>query len=267
VTLTRKILIALGALVFSGVLTLVVGAIFLTGTQATSFHAIVEPKGAVVLCIVNGEILFPDRCAGTGRLSIVQPIEEGEVTLRTAFGTVSLENEAPQNPACALSRAKWEPRTERTTPSRRRISKSSGANVLAQLQRLKYPGVEALMPGDVAAWTLDLDGDGHDEIFYDASNVLRVGELNQKTGNPYPYFVQGGVLGKQSFGTFINDHGTYIGGTDAIDQVSLKGIVPIAASTGEIALLVSPGRMSGDQMLIRFNSGIQQIHSFEFRCN
>ena len=38
--------------------------------QQSDFHAIVEPDGKVVLCLTKGELLFADKCAGTGRLTL-----------------------------------------------------------------------------------------------------------------------------------------------------------------------------------------------------
>ena len=66
-----------------------------------------EQNGCVVLCLREGEILFSDRCAGSGRLNIVQPIAEGRVVWKTVRGSIALENET-SNPDCALSRARWD---------------------------------------------------------------------------------------------------------------------------------------------------------------
>jgi len=80
-----------------------------TRVDAAEFYAVVEHDGTVALCLSKGAILFADRCEGSGRLSIVQPIKEGTVVWQSASGTVSLENETP-NAECALSRAKWDPK-------------------------------------------------------------------------------------------------------------------------------------------------------------
>jgi hypothetical protein len=69
--------------------------------------------------------------------------------------------------------------------------------------------------------------------------------------------------------TFYFEQGEYTGGTDAIGQVMLKGVVPIALETGEIALLVLNGNGSdGMQDLIRFRGGIvQRIQTIQRRCD
>jgi hypothetical protein len=104
-----------------------------SNAQQVELHAIVQPSGAVVLCILRGEILFADRCEGTGRLTIVQPAEEGPVVWRVATGTVTMENDAPQNPDCAVSRAKWDPKSEQTVPAGKRIRKVEPVAVWAQI--------------------------------------------------------------------------------------------------------------------------------------
>ena len=80
--------------------------------QQSDFHAIVEADGKVVLCVVKGEMLFAIAAPGPAELTIVQPVKEGPVVWRFAIGTVTIENELP-NSDCALSRAKWNPSTER----------------------------------------------------------------------------------------------------------------------------------------------------------
>jgi hypothetical protein len=242
--------------------------------QEPDLHAIVERDGTVVLCISRDQILFADRCAGTGRLMIVQPIQEGMVTWRTAIGTIVIANDSPQNPDCALSRARWDPKDERGVSSAKRIRKVDPSTVLAQLNK-KFYGIEHLIESDFTAFALDLDNDGKDEIIFSASNVRRVGELNDKTGQAYPYAVIGGILSSRPSAypvfpaTFFWDQGTYIGGTDAIGDVVFKGVVPIAIETGDIALLVVNGPGSdGLQDLIRYRAGVvQRIQTIQRRCD
>jgi hypothetical protein len=238
--------------------------------QHADFHSIVEPNGSVVLCVVGGELLFADRCGGTGRLTIVQPIKEGPVTWRFATGTVALENES-QNPDCALSKAKWESRTERQVSSEKRIRLVDPAAVLAQIGTRRSDQVEMKMTEtDVTAFALDLDNDGKDEIIYVADNVPRISKLNERTRETYPYAISAGILmeGSPYPATFYSESGEYAGGTDAIGHVVLKGIVPIAAGTREIALLFTSHGMSGDQTLIRYRQGrVQLIQAIEFTCN
>jgi hypothetical protein len=66
-----------------------------TRANAAEFYSVVERDGTVALCLSKGSILFSDRCAGDGRLTIVEPIREGAVVWRSVAGTVSLENETP----------------------------------------------------------------------------------------------------------------------------------------------------------------------------
>ena len=63
--------------------------------QTADLSAVVTQKGDVVLCLLKGEILFSDRCSGSGRLTIVQPIKHGSIVWRYATGVVKLENESP----------------------------------------------------------------------------------------------------------------------------------------------------------------------------
>src|SRR5262245_53403733 len=93
--------------------------------NAAEFYAIVEPDGTVALCLAKGALLFPDRCAGRGRLTIVQPINEGPVVWRSATGTVTLD--PPQDPDCARSRAKWDRKTERVVATGQKITKADPA--------------------------------------------------------------------------------------------------------------------------------------------
>src|SRR5215468_1341438 len=103
----------------------IIYAWWVTGTPANAaeFYSVVERNAIVVLCLSKGSILFSDRCAGDGRLTIVEPIKEGAVVWRSATGTVSLENETP-NPQCALSHAKWDPKTEKVISTGRKITKA-----------------------------------------------------------------------------------------------------------------------------------------------
>ena len=165
-----------------------------TVTPAADFQAIVERNGAVVLCVSNGELVLPDRCTGTGRLSIVQPIAEGEIVWVSATGVVSMENKSPQNPDCALSRAKWDPTTERTSPAGRKIRAIPVAAVAQQLNKV-YPGEANLLPEDIsAAFALDLDNDGKEEIIYVADSTPRLAKLHEQTKQPYRSFVQSGIF-------------------------------------------------------------------------
>src|SRR5215470_18646519 len=100
--------------------------------NAAEFYSVVERNGTVVLCLSQGSILFSDRCAGDGRLTIVEPIKEGPVVWRSATGTVSLENETP-NTQCALSHAKWDPKTEKVVSTGRKITKADRADILKRL--------------------------------------------------------------------------------------------------------------------------------------
>ena len=286
-----KIVLALIAIVFAGIASYVVSATYFKPAaiqqtasierpapdqskalvQASGFHAIVEPNGAVVLCVSNGEILLPDRCTGTGRLLIVQPIREGEVVWVSATGAIAMENVSPQNPDCALSRAKWDASSERTTPTGRKLRKIPPEAVVQQLRRI-YADDADLMPMDVAVFGLDLDNDGREDIIYAADNVPRISKLNEQTEKPYRYFVQGGIFNgrlPEYPSTFLHETGEYLGGTDAILQVALKGIVPIAASSDVLAVLARTGTgLDGDQSLAWLGGGrLQRMASFEFRCN
>jgi hypothetical protein len=237
--------------------------------QPQGFYAIVERNGAVVLCVSNNEILFPDRCTGTGRLLIVQPIEEGEVAWVSATGVVAMENKSPQNPDCALSRAKWDPKAERKTSTGRELRKIQPAAVV---QKLNKSYQSDLVPSDVSSIGIDLDNDGREDIVYAADSVPRVAALNEKTGQAYPYFVQGGIFRGQTPDhpqPFFFDTGEYEGGTDAIGRVALKGIVPLSAAAGGFAILAEAGGgLDGDQHLVWLGGGrLQRFVSFEFRCH
>lgn len=237
--------------------------------QETGLHAIVERDGTVVLCLARSQILFADRCAGTGRLMIVQPMQEGAVVWRTVVGTIVIENESPQNPDCALSRAKWDPKAERIISSGKSIQAIDPSWVLGQIDK-KAPGIDLLEDGDFEAFALDLNNDGQDEIVFRASNVERVGKLNERTGAASRYVVMGGILPKSSPypHIFYFEQGTYIGGTDTIGDVVFRGVVPIAVETGEIALLAVTGTGSnGLQDLIRYRGVVQRVETIRRRCD
>ena len=244
--------------------------------QESDLYAIVERNGTVVLCLSKAQILFADRCAGTGQLMIVQPVQEGEVVWRTVTGTIVIENESPQNPDCALSRAKWDPNNERAISSGKRIRKVDPEGILTPLKRERFIKAE-LIEGDINAFAVDLDNDGKDEIIFSASNLERIARLNEKTGETYPYVVMGGIARPtprlpNSFNgfpsTFHFDQGEYDGGTDAIGLLVIKGVVPIAAESGDIALLVTSGNgFSGTQDLIRYRGVVQRIETIERRCD
>jgi hypothetical protein len=238
----------------------------MAAAQSGDFHAIVERDGTVVMCIVKSEHLFADRCEGNGRLSIVQPMEEGEIVWRTAVGAVAMQNDSPQNPACALARAKWDPTTERSVRTGKWIKQADRRSVVVTLRE---PNVTE---ADVTAFALDLDNDGREEIVFAVDTVPRIAELNEKTKKTYPYVVIGGVRtkGSQVSQRFSFEKGAYSGGTDAIGHVSFKGIVPIATSAGEmIAFLVrDTSPLEGKNALIRFRQGtIQRTDTIEFVCN
>jgi hypothetical protein len=239
-----------------------------TAVNAAEFYAFVERNGAVALCLTKGALLFADRCEGSGRLSIVQPIKEGTVVWRSAMGTVSLENGAP-NTQCALSHAKWDPKSEEVVSTGRKIAKIDRIDLLKRLQQYLIKEAE-VVEDDITAFTLDLDNDGKDETVFVASNLKRVAD-HYSDGKPVPYFVYAGVLAKSGqFPTlFYNDRGDYTGGTDAIGDVAIKGVVPIAPGTGELALLIKAGSgFSGTQTLIRYRFGVaQRIDTIEFTCN
>jgi hypothetical protein len=151
--------------------------------SAAEFYAIVERNGTVALCLSNGAILFPDRCAGNGRLTIVEPIKEGTVVWRSAIGTVSLENEAPNNPQCALGHAKWDSKAEKVVSTGRKITKTDRIVFLKRLNKSLPEGAQ-IIEDDVTAFALDLDDDGRQEIVFVASNLTRVadqwGETRQR---------------------------------------------------------------------------------------
>jgi hypothetical protein len=236
---------------------------------AKEFYSIVERDGTVALCLFKGAILFSDRCAGSGRLTIVQPVKEGTVVWRSAIGTVSLENNT-QNAECALSRAKWDPITEGVVSTGRKITKTDPSALLERLNKTVLKDAK-LVESDIAAFELDLDNDGKEETVFVASNLKRVSNDNSKDGKEYPYMTRAGILPRTSNYpvVFFGDQGVYSGGTDAIGDVVIKGVVPIAPGTGEIALLIKAGSgLDGAQTLVRYRNGlVQRIDTIEFVCN
>jgi hypothetical protein len=242
-----------------------------TPVGAAEFYAVVERSGSVALCLSKGALLFGDRCAGDGRLTIVEPIKEGAVVWRSAAGTVSLENET-QNSQCALSHAKWDPKAENVVSTGRKITKIDGATLLKRLSGSKLPEVAELVEGDdITAFMLDLDGDGKDETVFVASNFTRLDDVWQRKKETLHYAILGGILREDAtFPTlFYRESGDYNGGTDATGPITLKGVVSISPGTGEIALLIrGGGAFEGNQSLIRYrNSSLQKIDTIEYTCD
>lgn len=239
--------------------------------SAAEFYAVVERNGTVALCLSRGALLFADRCEGNGRLSIVQPIKEGIVVWRSATGAVSLKNES-QNAECALSHATWDQKREEVVSTGKKIAKVNRTDLLKRLKQdlLKEADVTE---GDILAFALDLDNDGKDETVFVASNVKRIADHYSDDSKPIPYFLYAGVLSSTTDVTFpalfYNDQGEYRGGTDAIGEVTIKGVVPVAPGTGELALLIKAGPgYSGTQALIRYRYQLaHRIDTIEFTCN
>lgn len=249
-------------------LTIVSCALALSSASAADFYAVAEQDGTVALCLAKGSLLFADRCEGSGRLSIIQPIREGNVVWRSVAGTVAPENEA-QNPECALSRAKWEPKDEQVVSTGRKIKKVDRAEVLKRLKEDLLKDEQAVAE-DIEAFALDLDGNGEEETVFAASNLNRLGK-RALYDKPVPYFAYAGVLPKNSPipSLLYSDRGDYSGGTDAIGDAVFKGVVPIAPGTGELALLFKAGSsLQGVQTLSRYHLGmVQRIEVIEFNCN
>jgi hypothetical protein len=248
-----------------------------TPANAAEFYAVVERNGSVAFCLSGGSILFSDRCAGKGRLTVVEPIKEGTVVWRSAIGTVSLEN--PPNTQCPLSHAKWDPKSEQVISAGRKITKIDRTTLLKRLHRSMLPNVEELIEDDITAFALDLDNDGEEEIVFVASNLARVDEQwererladqYERDEKAHPYVTLAGILPKGSDFpvSFYFDHGDYAGGTDAIGSVTLKGVVSISPGTGEIALLIRAGTgFDRTQSLIRYWHGLlQRIDTIAFTC-
>lgn len=240
-----------------------------TGANAAEFYAVVEEGGTVTLCLSKGALLFADRCEGSGRLSIIQPIKEGTVVWRSATGTVALENEV-ENSQCALSRAHWDQKSEQVVSTGRKLAKFDRTNVLNRLKQSLLKDAD-VVEDDVTAFSLDLDNDGKEEIVFTASNLRRLADHYSDDKKSVPYFVYAGVLaGNSPIPELLwNDRGDYAGGTDAIGDVTIKGLVPIAPGTGELALLIKGGSgFNGTQWLMRYRQGtVQRIETIEFICN
>ena len=185
------------------------------------------------------------------------------------MGTVSLENDTP-NTECALSRAKWDPKSEEVISTGRKIGKIDRTDLLKRLKHCLLKEDE-VVEDDIIAFALDLDNDGKEETVFVASSLKRVADHYSDDGKPVPYFVYAGVLANdaQLPALFYNDRGDYTGATDAIGDVTIKGVVPIAPGTGEVALLIKAGTgFSGTQTLIRYRFGVaQRIDTIEFICN
>ena len=228
-----------------------------------------ERDGTVALCLSKGALLFADRCEGDGRLSIVQPIKEGAVVWRSALGTIALENDTP-NKECALSHAKWDPKSEEVVATGKKITKVDKADLVKRLKQQMLKEVD-VVEGDITAFGLDVDGDGKEEIVFVASSPERAADRYANDDKRVPFFVYGGILesGSQYPAIFYNDHGDYQGATDAIGTLTIKGVVPIAPGTGELALLIKGGSgLIGAQTLIRYRSGTaQRIETIAFTCN
>src|SRR5262249_12256867 len=133
------------------------------------------------------------------------------------------------------------------------------------------PNEVEFIEDDITAFALDLDNDGKEEIVLAVSNLNRVAELWKRDQKTRPYAIFAGILSARSNSPalFYTDHGEYVGGTDAIDSVTLKGVVSISPGTGEIALLITTGSsFDGKQTLIRYRNGIvQKIETIQFTCN
>jgi hypothetical protein len=234
--------------------------------EPPDFHAVVDRDGTVLLCVSKGQILFSDRCVGSGRLTIVQPLEEGSITWRTATGTVTMSNEVP-NPDCAISHATWKQGSEKATPSGKRIAKVDRAHITFEPY---FPVPEEFRTGVLAAFSLDLNNDGKDDIAFTVDNFEHANAEVEKSGSSI-YVVAGGVIaghaGTSQFPHFFHfQRGQYTGGTDTISLARLLGVVPLSPESGEIALLVSSKDRS-QRELVRYAGSIQQIQTIYQRCD
>jgi hypothetical protein len=239
-----------------------------TPANAAEFYSVVERNGTVVLCLSNGSLLFSDRCAGDGRLTIVEPIKEGTVVWRSVTGTVSREDETPNS--CALSHAKWDPKNEKVISTGRKITKTDRTTLLQRLSQSKVPEAAELIEDDITAFALDLDNDGKDEVVFAASNLTRLDKLFQRDKKTRTYATLAGILpdGSPYPHFFYTEHGDYKGGADAVGPVTLKGVVSLSPGTGEIALLITGGSSDNEQTLIRYRYGtVQKIQTILFTCN
>jgi hypothetical protein len=220
----------------------------------------VGADGSVVLCVTKGQIVFADRCAGSGRLSIVQPIKEGPVAWRTAVGKVE-----PPKDRCSLSRATWEKAGERAVASEKRVRLVPATELSGE----KFPVSADLKRGEFTGFALDLDNDGEEDFVFAFDNTQLVAAEHEKTGKPAPYLVAGGFASATStlYPSFFQfESGTYQGGTDTIGHVRLIGIVQIDAGSREIAVLVQAGT-DYKLDLIRFRSDVQRIQTIARLCD
>src|SRR5262249_48169183 len=149
---------------------------------------------------------------------------------------------------------KWDQKIERTTFTGRKIRTIPPEAVARQLKKIHSGKAVDVMPDDVSAFGLDLDNDGREDIVYAVDNVPRVAKLHENTGQAYAYFVEGGVFNGRSPAhpsIFLHDSGEYQGGTDAIAQIVLKGIVLPAAGSDRFAVLAKTGiGIDGNQTLV-----------------
>jgi hypothetical protein len=246
--------------------------LLLTADASADFHAVVEQDGTVAYCVSNGSILFGDTCEGRGRLSIVQPVTEGPVVLKSAVGTVKLENGSPQNSECAQSKAHWSIAKENSVQTKAHVKGADRADLLRRLKTFLLKDLDALESDITTAFEVDLDGDGNNEIIFISSNLDRVADKHEPNSKAVPYFVFAGVQDSTSIyppQLFYSDRGEYAGGTDTIADVKVKGLVSIAPDTKEIALLVktSPA-LIGSQMIVRLKRHtLQKLDTIEFLCN
>jgi microcompartment protein CcmK/EutM len=169
-----------------------------------------------------------------------------------------------------LSKARWDAAGEQSVQTKTQIVAVDRADLLRRLKPVLLKGVDAL-ESDLTAFAVDLDGDGTNEIVFVASNLDRLAD-HDPTSKPVPYFVFAGVQSSTSNvppELFYSDQGEYSGGTDALGDVEVKGLVSIAPETHEIALLVktSPA-LVGSQMIVRYTQGrMQKLDTISFICN
>jgi hypothetical protein len=245
---------------------LILGAIIVREAATSDLQAIVEENGTVVLCLAKGQIPFADRCSGIARLTIVQPIKEGPIVWRSAIGRIEMENDAPQNPGCALGRAKWDRTTEAVVASGRRIEKLDPAAITTS----RFPIPPDLHSGDLRGFQLDLDGDGIDESVFAYDNTRVAHDRHEKTGTESTFLVLGAIMSTDPARSFPHllhhESGAYAGATDAIGAVRLKGVVQIDPASGEIAVLVESGA-GYLQDLVRYRGEVQRLQTILRRCD
>ncbi|MEJ0076405.1 MAG: hypothetical protein WDO17_13315 [Alphaproteobacteria bacterium] len=136
-----------------------------------------------------------------------------------------MENESPQNPACALARAKWDHKAETVKSSGKRIVELDRASIPIS----NLPLSSDFKREDFKGFSLDLDNDGENELIFTYDNFKQANAEVEKTGKATRYVVAGGVirggLKGQHPDFFHFDHGQYEGGTDAIHDARLVGVV------------------------------------------